>query len=333
MPKPKRALFAVFVLFASLSSASTPAIGQGGAEQPSAPGNYLERRLSSALRDKDEAGLDEIRRELSSRDSARQRRLAELLKSEDAEVQEFAAGLLAEEGTVASVSSLVEAIRGEQKVTARANLMTILGNVSTSASLPALVECATDLSDLSLHRCCRDALSATRDPAALGELLNIIEAAAPSAQVEPLRYAVCHVRDENLIPTLVARTESTDNDIVRICAQGLVNIGTNDALRALFKLIGERPGHAVAEVAERVLIQHAWETREGALIGICAEVLSSDSNFRQARTALECLVPMASQEATEVLEERFSRDPAGELRPYLAGALSRHRKIRSGSPK
>jgi HEAT repeat protein len=250
-----------------------------------------------------------------------------LLASPEGKVREAVGAFLAKSGTAEAVSLLVGAIKGEQDPKVRENLIESLRHVSNPDAIPALAEQAQDLSDLALHRVCRNAISAMTDPAAVSQLIAMLDRGGSDPSLEPIEYALSRMTSSNALTGLIDGASSENERVANACIKGLGNLGSPEAYLALLELIGRFDGSERSQIAAVVANQTALEKKDNRFIEVCLRVISTTSSVKAWQTAVDGLVAIPSTEALAALEGQMRGETNNEIVAYLQQAIARHSKL------
>ncbi len=224
-------------------------------------------------------------------------RIVESIKDIEAKAQR-----LAQSGSEEDVRTLVQLTRESTDQTLRGNLFELIRDISNPAAIEALADCASDTSDLELHRPCRDALSDLDDPRAAEALLARLAAAKNGNEMEPLAYAVAHLHAAALAATLAAHSISTDKVVSEAAIQGLGSIGDDGALRFLLQQISTDTDEQRVDFAKIVFARSVAKNDTPETIGLLWEVLKTGTD-RQADAVIEALTRFRSADSKSLLEQ------------------------------
>ncbi|HOR73153.1 MAG TPA: hypothetical protein PLY00_18005 [Verrucomicrobiota bacterium] len=270
-----------------------------------------EQRMSTKMT------VDQASRSAASLESA-----VRLLSSREGDVREAGGVILAATGTEDAVRALLDAINRESDSGVRDNLVECIRGITNAAAAPALARQAMDVSDLNLHRICRNALSEMSDPAAVTTLLHLLEQTPPES-VEPLAYALSHTQSQEALPILSEGASSKTEVVARSCIEAMRNLGTAEACTALLKVIVREESDSRRQYATIALNEMALECKDARLVDAFSEVLKSEAGTQAMKAAVDGLALMAAPSAgTALMIERENVQDA-EMRSYIAQALSR----------
>jgi len=250
-----------------------------------------------------------------------------LLASPEGKVREAAALVLGNVGTSEAISMLLGAIKREQDTSVRENLLECLRGVSNPAAVPVLAEQAKDLTDLALHRVCRNAMSAMSDPSAVAQLIEMLGGGGSDAALEPIAYAVSHMSSTNVLAGLITGAASENDRVAKACIQGLGNLASPEAYLALLETTGTYEGSERGQVAVAVANQTALEKRDSRFIEASVKVISTTTSVQAWQTAVDGLVAIPSAEALAALENQVGRERNTAVVAYLQDAIGRHKRL------
>jgi HEAT repeat protein len=250
-----------------------------------------------------------------------------LLASPEGKVRETAGIVLAHNGSHEAVSALLTAIKAETDSAVRENLVESLRSVSNPQAVPALAAQAQDLSDLALHRVCRNAMSAMTDPAALAQLLEILDKNGNAPTAEPIAYAVAHMTSPQVTHGLLQGTASENDRVASACIQGLGNLASADAFLALLQLAGEYENSERGQVAASAATQAAIDKKDERYIEVCLKVMGATTSFKAWQTAVDSLVAISSPKALSALQQQSIVGQSADAVAYLQDAIARHKKL------
>jgi len=250
-----------------------------------------------------------------------------LLGSAEGKARESAAVFLAKTGSGEAVSMLLKAIKTESDSSVRENLIECLRTVSNPSAIPILAAQAQDLSDLALHRICRNAMSSMADPVAISQLIVILDKSGTSPSSEPLAYAVAHMNNPNAINGLLEGTISDNERVAKASIQGLGNLANADAYLALLELTGKYENTDRGQLASAVATQTMIEKKDDSFIEVCLNVIEATQSLKEWQTAIDGLVAIPSPKALSALEKQSQQGLNGEILTYLQNAITRHKKL------
>lgn len=248
-----------------------------------------------------------------------------LLGSPEGKVREAAGVFLAKTGSGEAVSMLLQAIKIESDPSVRENLIECLRTVSNPYAIPVLAKQAQDLSDLELHRVCRNAMSSMADPVAISQLIAILDKSGTSPSSEPLAYAVAHMNNPNAINGLLEGTISDNDRVAKASIQGLGNLASADAYLALLELTGKYENTDRGQLASAVATQTVIEKKDDSFIEVCLNVIGSTQSVKEWQTAIDGLVDIPSAKALSALEKQAQQGLNTENLAYLQDAIARHK--------
>lgn len=250
-----------------------------------------------------------------------------LLASPEGKVREAVCAFLAKTGTSDAVSLLIDTIKSEPDPIVRENLMECLRHVSSPEAIPVLATQAQDLSDLALHRVCRNAMSAMSDPAAVTQLIEMLDRGGNDPSLEPIAYAVSHITSSNALGGLLRGAASENERVATACIQGLGNLASPESYAALLDLVGRYDGTERSQIAAAVANQTALEKKDPRFVNVCVSIINTTSSIRAWQAAVDGLVAIPAVEALAALENQLRNERNSEIVDYLQEAVTRHKKL------
>jgi HEAT repeat protein len=301
--------------------------GQMSAPLPTTPAE-VERQVLEALRASDAAALTRLSALIARSAEAGSGLAGKVMGSDHPKVREFTATALAASATDIGVRQLIGGVRRESDVSVRSNMIEALRSIRAPAAIPPLAQCAQDMSDLSLHRECRDTMSDMESPEAASRLIAIIETGGID-NVEPLAYALAHFKHESGIAVLRLAAASANPNVMRASMAALGYIGTPQSLGALFDLIASGGNEDRSEYGRRTAVRNAAERPGESLIPVYERALEKQGDIWTADAAIDCLLLNPSPSAYSALERQFGKARDPRLRTRLEGAMRAHKMRRS----
>lgn len=250
-----------------------------------------------------------------------------LLASPEGKLREAAGAFLAKTGTSDAVFLLLGAIKSERDPNVRENLMECLRHVSNPEAVPVLAEQARDLSDLALHRVCRNAMSDMSDPAAVTQLIEMLDKGGSDPSLEPIAFAVSHITSSNALGVLLVGAASENERVATACIQGLGNLASPESYAALLDLVARYDGTERSQIAAAVANQTALEKKDPRFVNVCFSIINTTSSIRAWQAAVDGLVAIPGVEALAALENQLRKERNSEIVAYLQVAIARHKKL------
>ncbi len=248
-----------------------------------------------------------------------------LLISDEKDVREAGGAILAAIGTEDAVTELIDAIKREGDSGVRNNLLECVRGITNAAAVPALARQAMDLSDLSLHRFCRNALSAIRDPTAVATMIQLIEQAGPDIP-EPLAYALSHTVSQEALAILQEGCSSENDIVAQSCIQALRNLDTAESCRALIEVITGEISDVRRQYAIIALNEMALESKDARLVNVLSGMLESEAGTQIVRVVVDALALISDPSAGIALRSERDKRRDAEMHAYINEALSRWQK-------
>lgn len=283
--------------------------------------------IVDSLTKKDAHKLAGITAMLIKENSSNLPQLRELITSPEGEVREYTGGILAQIGSADAVELLIESIKNEQDSLVHENLIELLRGVTNSAAVPTLAKYAQDMSDLAMHRVCRNVVSSMDDPAAIAQLIALLETGEKGAAMEPISYAIAHSANEKSVPVLITGASSENESVARSSIEGLGNVGTPSSFKALFDIIASNGGSLRGQIAQAVAVQTALRVKGTGLIAVCEDVLDHRLGVEVSKIAIDSLVAIPSAESLAALEKRVAKGTEPAVSTYAQEAISRHKTL------
>ncbi len=276
---------------------------------------------------RDQSKLDAISKQLTVQFPHDTAELQNMLRFTSPDAREFAAQVLVRIGTTDAIQLLIQSIKVESDPATKDNLTELLKGITNVAGVPALISCAMDVSDLSMHRVCRNLLSSLPDPTVSLDLIAKIEQDVGTGKMEPIIYAVAHLTNESAIPALISGAKSNSEVTARASIEGLGNIATPNSFAALFDIISTNNLTTRGEVARIVILQSALASKDASLVATCKRVIETSKNQTTIETAVDGLIAIHASEALVALQEELAQTKDIVLKSYLSAALGRRQKI------
>ncbi|MSR71712.1 MAG: hypothetical protein EXS50_03610 [Candidatus Taylorbacteria bacterium] len=283
--------------------------------------------VNQLLVTKDQSQLDAVSKQLVAQFPQDIAELQNMLHFNSPEVREFAAQVLVVIGTTDAIQLLIQSIKVESDPATKDNLTELLKGITNVAGVPALISCAMDVSDLSMHRVCRNILSSLPDPTVASDLIATIERDEKSGLMEPIIYAVAHLTDKSAIPALISGAKSNNEVTARASIEGLGNIATPNSFDALFDVISTNNLNTRGQTARSVIQGRALVFKDASLVAICKRVIETSKNQTAVEAAVDSLMVFDSPEALVALKRELALTKEIVLKSYLSAALDRRQKI------
>jgi len=281
--------------------------------------------IAGAIATKNKTLLADITRSVQADFPDNTARLDAMLGSPDREIREFAGVVLTTIGTDKAAELLIQSIKKEFDPRVRANLIESLQRITNSDAVPTLARYALDMSDLELHRACRNVLSSMTDPMTVSMLVAMLERESIDESLEPIAYAIAHMTCEGLIPSLVRGANSQDSRTATACIQGLGSIGSPEAFREILHLVASHDAGKKGLVARTVAVQTAADRKNALFVKACEEVLGFGRSIDVSRAALDIFVATPGHEARDAIERRLKQSSEA-LIDYATKAMERHQR-------